>query len=168
MNAGVQPNAAPRGRHRVSTSYGLRRVLGGVGVDRLVGPTVHAAVGLVVAGHVDALHPHATLDRRLGDRAAHGAPAAQADRLRRADVHGDDVRHAPILAGAATLPAVPTIWTVGYERLLPPRAGRRAAGRGRAAGDRRALTPPVAPAGHVEDPPRGAARRARHRLRAPP
>jgi uncharacterized protein (DUF488 family) len=30
------------------------------------------------------------------------------------------VGHAAILAGATTLPGVPTIWTVGYEELLPP------------------------------------------------
>jgi uncharacterized protein (DUF488 family) len=30
------------------------------------------------------------------------------------------VGHAAILAGATTLPGVPTIWTVGYEKLLPP------------------------------------------------
>src|SRR5690242_2491884 len=49
----------------------------------------------------------------------------------------------------------------------PARARRRAGGRGDRAPDRRALPSAVAPAGHVQDPARGASGRARDRLRAP-
>ena len=45
-----------------------RDVLARIGVDRLVGPAVDRAVGLVVALQVDAAHRDRALDRRLDDR----------------------------------------------------------------------------------------------------
>ena len=81
-------------------------------------------------------------------------------------------------AGAASRPPPPP-WPARpdrdaaavHDRLrapAPARAGQRAAARRRGAADRRPLPRPVAPARDVEDPALGAARRPRHRLRAPP
>ena len=67
-----------------------RRVLARVRVHGLVGPAVHAPVGLIVAREVDARDPHAALHRRLADRAHERAAAADGDLPRPADVHRDD------------------------------------------------------------------------------
>src|SRR5690606_37233712 len=69
-----------------------RRVLAGVGVDGLVGPAVHAPVGLAVPGEVDALRAHAPLDRRLHDGAVDDLAAPEAERRGAADVDGHDPR----------------------------------------------------------------------------
>ena len=63
---------------------------------------------------------------------------------------------------------VPRLFTIGYEKLLPPELVNELRARRRRAADRRPLPPAVAPPGHVEDAARPAARRPRHRLRAPP
>src|SRR4051812_36401537 len=115
---------AERARPELDAELALppRGVLARVRVDRLVRAAVDAAVGLVVAGEVHALDPHAVVDRRLADRALHGPAAALADRLRAADVDGEQGGHRETWSQrrlAWTLVA-PTIWTVGYEKLLPP------------------------------------------------
>ena len=65
------------------------------------------------------------------------------------------------------LGAVPTVWTIGYERLLPRAARQRAARGARRARDRRALPAPVAAARGCRRRGCPAARRPRHRVRAP-
>ena len=65
------------------------------------------------------------------------------------------------------LSRVPTLLTIGYERLLPARAGGGARARRDPEAARRPLPPAVAPAGDVQDATRRDARRPRDRLRAP-
>src|SRR4051812_611958 len=64
-------------------------VLGGIGIDGLVGAAVHAAVGLVVAIDVHAANGYPAAQRLLPDRAG-GGLAVALDRARLADVHRFD------------------------------------------------------------------------------
>ena len=67
-------------------------VLRGVGVDRLVDPTMDASVGLIVTDEVDALDPYRAFDRKLVDPGRHDAtPEFHVPWL--ADVDRDDPAH---------------------------------------------------------------------------
>src|SRR4051812_12299048 len=68
-------------------------VLRRVGVHGLVGAAVHAPVGLIVTGEIDAFDPDASGHGSLADR-AHLRPAApDPDLLRATDIDGDELGH---------------------------------------------------------------------------
>ena len=104
-----------------------------------------------------------------------GEVAAAAEGHRAEGEGGDPQAGAAELAifhGAGSCHVVPScpvtrLWTIGYERLLPGALVAELQAAGVAARPRRALSPPVAAPGDVEDAAGDPAGRARHRLRAP-
>ena len=87
------PNGAGAERRGPSSAAHHADLLDRVGVDRLVGAAVHAAVGLVVAVEVDAARRATRPSTGVFQIAVLDGPPPGVDRARAPDVDAHDARH---------------------------------------------------------------------------